>query len=698
MTSATLLIELLTEELPPKALKTLGEAFAATLRDQLAAREFLEPSSVMTWYATPRRLAAGITRVRGKSPDKPRERPLVPASVGFDAAGKPTPALLKKLESLGASAADLGKIRRVQEGKIEKLLLADVAAGQPLQTGVEAALEAAIEKLPIPKVMTYQLEDGLTTVKFVRPAHGLVALWGKEPLQVTALGLASGATTHGHRFLGAADIALAHADEYEDKLAREGKVIASFEKRRAAIEGQLSAKAAELHAVLEKDDALLDEVTSLVEWPVVYVASFEREFLAVPQECLILTMRTNQKYFPLFDAAGKLTEKFLVVSNMEVANPANIVDGNRRVVRPRLADARFFYDTDRKERLEARVERLGSVVYHNKLGNQLQRVQRVQKLAGEIAAMLRADPAAAERAAWLAKADLVTGMVGEFPELQGIMGRYYALHDGEAPEVADAIEQHYWPRFANDRLPEGNTAAAVALADKLDTLVGIFGIGLQPTGDKDPYALRRAAVGVLRILSERLLPLELPRLLQVAQNRFPRETVADSVTVDVYEFMLERLRQVLRGQGYGADEVEAVVGQWSARIDLVVPRLEAVRAFRKLPEAESLAAANKRIQNILKKTDGAAGEPDLSLMQEAAEKELFAATARLAPVVDSLLENGDYTDALCALAQVRGEVDTFFDQVMVMTDEPLIRANRLALLQRLAGMMNQVADIAKLAS
>ncbi len=697
MTTDTLLVELFTEELPPKALKGLGEAFAGALRDGLAAREFLDEGSELSWYATPRRLAARIRNVRRKSPDKPRERALVPASVGFDAAGQPTPALLKKLESLGASVADIDKIRRVQEGRIEKLILADVAAGQPLSSGVQAALEEAIDRLPIPKVMTYQLDDGLTTVRFVRPAHGLVALWGGDVVPASALGLESGRTTHGHRFLGAADIALAHADDYEERLGRDGKVIASFDKRRAEIESQLKAKAAELNAVLNADDALLDEVTALVEWPVVYVARFEREFLAVPQECLILTMRTNQKYFPLFDAGGRLTENFLVVSNMEVADPANIVDGNRRVVRPRLADARFFYDTDRKERLEARVPRLASVVYHNRLGSQLARVERIRKVAGGIAAQLRADQDAAERAAWLAKADLATGMVGEFPELQGIMGRYYALNDGEPAVVADAIEQHYRPRFASDALPEGNVACAVALADKLDTLVGIFGIGLAPTGEKDPYALRRAAVGVLRILSERSLPLELPQLLQAARNVFPPETVADSVTVDVYEFMLERLRQLLRAQGYGADEVEAVVSQRPSRIDRVVPRLEAVQAFRRLPESESLAAANKRIQNILKKADGAAAEPDPALLQEPAEKALFAATTRLAPLVDSLIASGDYTDALCALAQVRGEVDAFFDQVMVMTDEPLIRANRLALLARLGGMMNRVADIAKLA-
>jgi glycyl-tRNA synthetase beta chain len=696
--SAPLLIELFTEELPPKALKRLGEAFAGSLRDGLARREFLEEGSELVWYATPRRLAARLTGVRGRSPDKPFDEKLVPAKVGLDADGKPTAALLKKLASLGLDADAVSSVRSVSDGKIDMLFIARVASGQALEAGLQAALEEAIEKLPIPKVMSYQLPDGLTSVKFVRPAHGLLALHGDAVVPVTALGLTAGRGTHGHRFLGAAGIRLAHADEYEARLRDEGKVIADFAARRERIATQLAAKAGELGGSLEPDDALLDEVTALVEWPVVYVAGFDREFLAVPQECLILTMRTNQKYFPLFDAAGKLTGQFLLVSNMEVADPANIVTGNQRVVRPRLADARFFFDTDRKERLETRVARLGNIVYHNRLGSQLQRVQRIGKLAGLIAARLSADAALAERAALLCKADLVTGMVGEFPELQGVMGRYYALHDGEPQAVADAIEQHYRPRFANDGLPGDNIAAAVALADKLDTLTGIFGIGLVPTGDKDPFALRRHALGVLRILSEKQLPLDLLQLLEIARSHFPREMLSDSVAADLHAFMLERLRGYLRERGFAVDEIESVVSQNPTRIDRVLPRLEAVRAFRGLPESDSLAAANKRIRNILKKADAAGRDPDPALLQETAEKNLFAAVNALLPKVNSLVEAEGYADALKLLAGVKGEVDTFFDEVMVMTDEPLTRDNRLALLAQLEQLMNKVADISRLAA
>ncbi|MGH8679237.1 MAG: glycine--tRNA ligase subunit beta, partial [Burkholderiales bacterium] len=562
---------------------------------------------------------------------------------------------------------------------------------------LQDALEKTIEKLPIPKAMSYQLEDG-TTVRFVRPAHALVALHGSEVIAVDALGLHAGRRTRGHRFLGAREIELSNADEYQTRLEREGKVIAEFAARRASIERQLKAKAGELGASLGEYDALLDEVTALVEWPVVYVASFDQAFLSVPQECLILTMRTNQKYFPLFDASGKLIERFLLVSTMEVADPRNIIDGNRRVVRPRLADARFFFDTDRRQSLETRVPRLADVVYHNRLGSQLQRVQRIQKLAGHIAEKLRADVAIAERAAYLCKADLLTGMVGEFPELQGVMGRYYALHDGELQQIADAVEQHYRPRFANDALPEDNIGASVALADKLDTLTGIFGIGLQPSGDKDPFALRRQALGVLRILAEKQLPLDLLQLLQVARSYYAREIVADSVAADLHAFMLERLRGYLREKGFAPDEIESVVSQNPTRIDLVLPRLDAVREFRRLPEAESLAAANKRIRNILKKAQDVGGTPELALLQEPAEKRLFGAVNSLLPRVNSLVEAEGYTDALKLLAGVRGEVDTFFDEVMVMTEDPLTRGNRLALLAQLEQLMNRVADISKLAA
>ena len=444
---------------------------------------------------------------------------------------------------------------------------------------------------------------------------------------------------------------------------------------------------------------LLNEVTALVESPAVYAGRFDAAFLAVPQECLILSMQQHQKYFPLLDpATGRLRNRFLIVANLKADDPGNIVAGNERVLRARLADAKFFFDQDRKVRLADRVERLGAVVYHNKLGTQLERVQRIQKLASAIAEKLRADVDKAERAAWLSKADLTSDMVGEFPELQGVMGEYYARHDGEDEVVARAIEAHYHPRFASDTLPADNVGAAVALADKLDTLVGIYGIGLVPTGDKDPFGLRRQALGVLRILAERTLPLDLIVLLQLARLNFANGVVHDSVAADLHVFMLERLRNYLRERGFGLDEIESVVGQGPTRIDLVVPRLQAVQAFRALPEAEALAAANKRIRNILKKAEVTGTEPDPALLQEPAEKNLHAATTRLLPAVRSLVDNEDYAEALRVLAGVRAEVDTFFDQVMVMTDEPVLRDNRLALLAQLERLMNQVADISKLAT
>ncbi len=694
----TLLVELFTEELPPKALRQLGEAFAEGLHKQLTRRDLLDPNSARTWYATPRRLAARLTEARDKSPDRSFDQKLVPAKVGFDKKGKATPALLKKLAAVGHDESVVGDILRRDDGKIEMLYLPSVASGQSIQAGLEEALNDVIEQLPIPKVMTYQVAGGTESVKFVRPAHGLVTLWGSKVLPVRTLGLVGSNVTHGHRFLGERDIVLAHADDYEKSLRDKGKVVASFNARRSAIEDQLQSKASELGSVFQHDDALLDEVTALVEWPVVYAADFDKEFLSVPQECLILTMRTNQKYFPLFDDEGNLTERFLLVSNMEIADPVNIVEGNRRVVRPRLADARFFFDTDRKSRLESLVPKMGNVIYHNRLGTQLERVQRIRKLAGSIAERMGTDVDATERAAWLCKADLLSEMVGEFPELQGVMGRYYALHDGENEKVADAIEQHYRPRFSNDAVPEDNIAASVALADKIDTLVGIFGIGLVPTGEKDPFALRRQALGVLRILIEKQLPLDLMQLLELAHAQFPGEMLADSVAVDLHAFMLDRLRGYLRENGFSADEIEAVLSQSPTRIDLVMPRIAAVREFRQLPEAESLSAANKRIRNILRKAQDVGTAPELALLQEPAEKNLFGTVNKLLPQVTSLVEAEDYADALKLLAGVRTEVDTFFDEVMVMTEEPMTRNNRLALLAQLEQLMNRVADISKLAA
>ncbi|BAN36370.1 glycyl-tRNA synthetase, subunit beta [Sulfuricella denitrificans skB26] len=706
MSTQNLLVEIFVEELPPKALKKLGDAFAAAIADSLKAQGLAAADAVVTPYASPRRLAVQVAGVAAQAADKPVSHKLMPVNVGLDANGKATPALLKRLAALGQDEAMVPNLKRVGEGKGEALFFDSVAKGATLVEGLQKALDESLTKLPIPKVMAYQLHEnceqpGWSTVNFVRPVHGLVALHGAEVVPVSVLGLTAGRATQGHRFEAAVSpVSLKEADSYAAQMENEGAVIASFEERRADIVRQLHEAAAKVGGVKPvEDDALLDEVTGLVERPNVLIGCFGEEFLGVPQECLILTMKANQKYFPLLDTAGKLSNQFLIVSNIHPADPSAVIGGNERVVRPRLADAKFFFDQDRKNTLASRVPKLGNVVYHNKLGTQLARTQRVTKLAGEIARQLNASAELAERAAHLAKADLLTDMVGEFPELQGIMGLYYALHDGEREEVARAIEQHYWPRFAGDALPQDNIGAAAALADKLDTLVGIYGIGLVPTGDKDPFGLRRHALGVLRILAESGLPLDLLQLLQQTRALFPAEMLADSVALDVHGFMLERLKGYLRDKGFAPDEIDAVVSQAPTRIDRVVPRLDAVQAFKQLPEAAALAAANKRIQNILKKAgELPAGGAELALMSEPAEKALFEAMNELAPSVVSSVQNGGYTEALTALAGVRTEVDTFFDQVMVMAEEPQLRNNRLALLKSLGELMNQVADISKLAS
>jgi len=701
MTTRNLLVELFVEELPPKALKKLGEAFSAAVFASLKAQGLTTSASVPTGYASPRRLAVHITQVQAQADDKPVSQKLMPVSVGLNPEGEPSQALLKKLAALGLEATVVPQLRRQMDGKAEALFFDTVVAGASLGDGLQKALEEALVGLPIPKVMTYQLRDGWSTVNFVRPAHALVALHGSDVVPVSVLGLTAGRDTQGHRFEAASrTVSIGSADSYEAQMEGEGAVMPSFEKRRTEILQQLQAAAAHLGGGLRpiEDDALLDEVTALVERPNVLSCRFEEEYLAVPQECLILTMKANQKYFPLLDATGRLTNRFLIVSNIRPADPAQVIGGNERVVRPRLADAKFFFDQDRKTPLAERVKRLDNVVYHNKLGTQGQRIQRLVKLAAEIAQGLGSDPALAGRAALLAKADLVTDMVGEFPELQGIMGRYYAHHDGEHGDVADAVEAHYKPRFAGDSLPEGNVALAVALADKLDALIGIFGIGLVPSGDKDPFALRRAALGVLRILLERGLPLDLLRLLELAHAQFDREQVADSVALDVFQFMLDRLRVYLKDQGHAQDEVEAVVVQRPTRIDQVAARLSAVAAFRKLPEAEALAAANKRIRNILKKAESVAESIDAALVQAGAEEDLHAALRDLQPEVEAALANLDYTVALTRLAGLKAAVDRFFDEVMVMVEEPLLRANRLALLAALYRTMNSVADISELST
>ena len=699
MSSKNLLVELFVEELPPKALKKLGEAFATTLFESLKAQGLTAADTAVTSYASPRRLAVHVAEVATQAGDKPVSHKLMPVSVALSADGQATPALQKKLAALGLDASVLPQLKRAPDGKAEALFFDTVVPGSTLAAGLQKALDDALAKLPIPKVMTYQLADGWSSVNFVRPAHGLVALHGNEVVPVSTLGLNAGRDTQGHRFEAACHpVSIKNADSYAAQMAEEGAVIASFAERRADIERQLAAAAAKVGGGVTpiEDDALLDEVTALVERPNILLCQFEPEFLEVPQECLILTMKANQKYFPLLDASGRLTNQFLIVSNIRPDDPSAVIGGNERVVRPRLADAKFFFDQDRKKLLASRVEGLDKVVYHNKLGSQGARIRRLMKLAGAIADRLGSDADLARRAAQLAKADLVTDMVGEFPELQGIMGRYYALHDGEDPRVAQAIADHYKPRFAGDELAGDNIGLAVALAERLDSLVGIFGIGAIPTGDKDPFALRRAALGVLRMLMEKALPLDLIQVLELARAQFDPEQISASVALDVFQFMQDRLRVYLKDQGRAAAQVEAVVVQAPTRIDRVPARLDAVAAFGALPESEALAAANKRIQNILKKAGEVGDQVEVALLAEDAEKSLFEVVTVLAPLVETDLANLDYTGALMRLAALKAPVDHFFDAVMVMAEEPLVRANRLGLLHTLGRLMNSVADISQL--
>ena len=702
MSSKNLLVELFVEELPPKALKKLGEVFAQTLASSLKNSGLATSTATVTAYASPRRLAAHVTDVTAVAADKAVAQKLMPVAVGLDATGNATPALAKKLAALGADASAVTSLRRENDGKADILFYDSLAKGATLAEGLQKALEAALAALPIPKVMTYQLQDGWTSVNFVRPAHGLVALHGADVVPLAILGLTSGRETHGHRFEATVDpVVFAHADEYAAKLASEGAVIASFAERRAEITRQLEAAAAKAGGKPIDDDALLDEVTALVERPNVLIGQFEEEYLAVPQECLILTMKANQKYFPLLDSSGKLTNKFLVVSNISPADASAVIGGNERVVRPRLADAKFFFDQDRKRSLESRILGLAKVVYHNKLGTQGERTQRVGSIANLIGERLGGEQLGlrANRAALLSKADLLTDMVGEFPELQGIMGRYYALHDGLLPDMADAIEDHYKPRFAGDSLPRNPVGTVVAIADKLETLVGMFGIGQIPTGDRDPFALRRHALGVIRMLSEGDLNLPLNELLITATQAFSGIEGFKPAEAALADFIYDRLAGSLREQGYTAQEVDAVVSQRPQRLGDIPKRLAAVRAFSSLPEAAALAAANKRVGNILKKVeDSVEAWVDTALLSEPAEVSLHAALVEVVPQADAAFLTGDYTASLQALAALRAPVDAFFDGVMVNADDPALRANRLGLLAKLHAAMNKVADLSKLSA
>jgi glycyl-tRNA synthetase beta chain len=690
MSAAPLLVELLVEELPARALLPVSTRFAEELARDLAADGFCAADAKVTPYATPRRIAVRIDGVLARAPDTEVLVKGPSVKSGLSADGTPAGALIGFAKKRGVPVE---KLERMHDGKQEIFIHRDMATGGQLVTNLELKVAAALEKA----AANFKLQRwGDGDAAFIRPVRGLVMLHGTQVVEGEVLGQRAGRTTLGHRFLSQGTITLAHADEYETRLEREGRVVASFERRLASIRERIADVAG--GATVAADDALFVEVTGLVELPAVYEGQFARAFLEVPQECLMLTMKQNQKYFPLVDGQGRLLNRFLVVSNMDIAAPAQIVHGNERVLRARLSDAKFFYEQDRRRRLDTLVPELGAVVFHNKLGSQLQRVERIQALAGAIAPLIGADQALARRAAYLAKADLLTGMVGEFPELQGIMGQYYARHDGEDERVAAAVEAHYRPRFAGDALPGDDIGDAVALADKLDTLVGIWGIGLAPTGDKDPFALRRAALGVLRILVEHALPLDLPEVLRLARAEHGSTPLAPDTVDAVHAFMLDRLRGYLRDRGFAVDEVDAVLAQSPRRIDLVVPRAEAVRAFRAMPEAAALAAANKRTQNILRKSERASGAVDAALLAEAEERALHAAIADLRATVDARIAAGDYTEALRLLARIRPQVDMFFDKVLVNAEDPQVRRNRLLLLGELEHVLNGVADIARLAA
>jgi glycyl-tRNA synthetase beta chain len=733
---ASLLVELLTEELPPKSLKRLSESLAASLDEGLKGLGFLAAGSEARPYATPRRLAVLITQVLDQQPDRVVERKGPSVSAGLDASGQPTPALAGFARSCGVDVSKLTREKgdKAQPGHPGPAPLASVPSakgeyfvhrfkqkGEPLKTHLAGLVEGALKKLPVAKIMRW----GAGEAQFVRPVHGVILLHGNKVVPGTVLGLKSGNRTLGHRFLSKGPITVTHADKYADILRKSGKVVASFEERREAIGKALTQAAARQKAhvfppsswadaaddaetmqrllaarsILGANQELLDEVTAIVEWPAAYTGEFEREFLKVPAQCISLTMQKNQKYFALMNERAELLPTYLLVSNLETRDPANIVHGNARVLRARLADAKFFFEQDHKARLAERVPRLASVVYHNKLGSQLERVQRIQKLAVAIGQRLGADQALVERAAYLGKADLLTEMVGEFPELQGTMGYYYALHDGEPEPVARAIVRHYLPRHAGDALPSSPLEQALALADKLDTLVGIYGIGLVPSGDKDPFGLRRAALGTARILVEKALPLDVTELLQLARSQFPNGVVAESVAQDLYGFLLDRLRPYFRERGYRPDEIEAVLALNPTRLDLALKRLEALQNFRRLPEAEALAAANKRIRNILRQAGGAPREPvDAALLREQAERELAEEVAARRVEVEPLFARGDYSDALKRLASLRGAVDSFFDQVMVMAEDEALKRNRLALLNNLSELFLGAADISRLQS
>ncbi len=710
MKSAALLVELFTEELPPKTLKRLGDSFAQSVFQSLNQVHLIGANAKLQSFASPRRLALLIEDVVLQAPDHPVREKLLPTSIAFDERGQASAPLQKKLAALGYANTPISQLEKSGEGKNEALYLNVTAKGADLQNSLQLAFEEAVKQLPIAKMMHYQVHNAngdLQDVEFARPVHRIVAMHGSHVLPIQVFGMTASNATEGHRFMSSGPIAIQSAVDYENTLEREGKVIASFSKRRQLIEAELL-KAAQSDRVL-MPDSLLDEVTALVEFPAIYTCHFDPEFLDVPQECLILTMQTNQKYFALTDDAGKLKNRFLIVSNIATQRPEGIISGNERVIRPRLSDARFFFQQDKKRSLESRIADLAKVVYHNQLGNQLERMGRVQAIAIHIAnqiheAGIGIDPKTVSRAAELAKTDLLSDMVGEFPELQGVMGQYYALADHEHPDVAAACSEHYLPRFAGDALPKTLVGTVLAIADKLETIVGIWAIGLIPTGDKDPFALRRHALGICRLLIEKNLPLDLNTLIGLAKNQFSGVTLKNQVSEEaIYQFILERLRAYLKDhllgdKPYIVPEIESVLCMNPGKINDLTVRLEAVRSFNELSEAPQLAAANKRISNFLKKIEGKLpSEVQTQLLRLPAEINLLKSLEALSPKLDQQFKSHDFIGLLQNLVALSQPIDQFFSDVMVMDEDLQLRQNRIALLNQLHQKMNLVADIGKLA-
>lgn len=687
MTTQNFLVEIGTEELPPKALKTLATSFADNVEAELnqAGLSF----DKIEWFAAPRRLAVKVLNLATQQPSKEIEKRGPAVSAAFDAEGKPTKAAEGWARGCGITVE---QAERIATDKGEWLVHRAKIEGQPTKNLLNSIVANALAKLPIPKPMRWADK----TVQFIRPVHTVIMLLGDELIEGEILGVASARTIRGHRFLGEKEFEIQHADQYPQLLREKGSVVADFNERKAEILAKSQAKATALGGVADIEESLLEEVTSLVEYPNVLAAKFEERFLAVPAEALVYTMKGDQKYFPIYDKDGKLLPHFIFVSNINPEDPTAIIEGNEKVVRPRLTDAEFFFKTDLKQKLVDRLPRLETVLFQQQLGTLKDKTDRIEQLAGEIAKQIGADEAKAKRAGLLSKCDLMTNMVFEFTDTQGVMGMHYARHDGEDEEVAVALNEQYMPRFAGDKLPKSLVASAVALADKFDTLTGIFGIGQAPKGSADPFALRRAALGALRIIVEKNLPLDLEDLVKKSAALFGDKLTNSNVVADVVDFMLGRFRAWYQDEGIAVDVIQAVLARRPTRPADFDARVRAVSHFRTLDSAEALAAANKRVSNILAKTDAAIGEINLTACVEPAEKALAEAVLALRTEVQPLIAQGDYTAVLDKLANLRAPVDSFFDNVMVNAEDPALRQNRLAILNTLQGLFLQVADISVL--